>query len=315
MIIDFNEKEHIYSLNGNIASISVTELLRKHGLAPNYTGVSQKVLKANAKVGKAVHKDLELIFNEADYEPKTIQGENFSKWVGENLQCGVGEQMLGFEKDGWTLCGTADVMAIAKDGAYIVGDHKNTATFNKEYVSWQVSLLDYMARKLGGDKLNGHPLNWKGATRFYCFHYDKATGDLSVKELEKVPDSEIEKLIECEIKGEIYQRPVLVIDQDLQEKVVEAERELANIEFQYKQAKATAEKMREALKNAFEEQNIKSWESPSGLIKATYIEAQDKISVDGKKLKEDYPNIYSKCQKNTHQKAYIKITIRADEEF
>lgn len=315
MRIDFNEKEHIYSLNGNIANISVTELLRKHGLAPNYSGVSEKVLKLSAEVGKAVHKDLELVFNEANYEPKTIQGENFAKWVGENLQCGVGEQMLGYEKNGWALCGTADVMAIAKDGALIIGDHKNTSSFNKEYVSWQVSLLDYMARKLGKSKLNGQALNWKGATRFYCFHYDKDTGDLDVKDLEKVPDSEIEKLIECELKGEIYQRPVLVIDAELQEKVIEAERELANIEFQYKQAKENADKMREALKKAFEEQNIKSWESPSGLVKATYIEAQDKVSVDSKKLKQDYPTIYSNCLKNTHTKSYIKITIRANEEF
>ena len=43
MRIDFDEKNHIYRVDGDIASISVTELLHKHGLAPDYSGVSKTV--------------------------------------------------------------------------------------------------------------------------------------------------------------------------------------------------------------------------------------------------------------------------------
>ena len=63
MEIGFEEKGHIYSINGEIASISVTELLTKHGLAPNYNGTSRAKLKESAEIGKAVHKDLENILN------------------------------------------------------------------------------------------------------------------------------------------------------------------------------------------------------------------------------------------------------------
>ena len=73
MIVEFEEKDHIYSVNGDIASISVTELLKKHGLSPNYDGVNKQVLRESAEKGKDVHKDLENVLNEANYEPKTTR--------------------------------------------------------------------------------------------------------------------------------------------------------------------------------------------------------------------------------------------------
>ena len=106
MIVDFEEKGHIYSVNGEIASISVTELLTKHGLSP-YSGVNKAKMKESADVGKEIHKDLEDILNVAGYEPKTEQGKQFAEWVKENLDCGVGEQMLGFESYGLVIAGTA----------------------------------------------------------------------------------------------------------------------------------------------------------------------------------------------------------------
>ena len=44
-------------------------------------------------------------------------------------------------------------------------------------------------------KINGKVLKWKGASEFYCFHYDPKTGEMKVYELEKVPDEEIENCL------------------------------------------------------------------------------------------------------------------------
>lgn len=311
MIVEFEEKGHIYTVDGEIASISVTELLKKHGLAPNYDGVDKKLLKASAEKGKAVHKDLENVLNEVNYEPTTEQGRQFAEWVKNNLDCGVGEQMIGFEEEGFILAGTADVMAISKNGAFIVADHKNTSAFHREYVSWQVSLLDYMARQLGADKINGKVLKWKGATEFYCFHYDPKTGEMKVYELEKVPDEEIRKLITCEKHGEIYQRPILVIDSELQAKFEQAEQLLIEKETEYKKAEATAKELREQLCKAFEEQGIKSWETEK--LRVTYVAPVERISVDSKKLKQKYANAYIDCQKLTKVKASVRVAVKDSE--
>lgn len=312
MVIEFEEKEHIYSVNGDIASISVTELLSKHGLAPNYDGVNKQALKESAERGKEVHKDLENILNVAGYEPKTPQGKHFADYVKENFDCGVGEQMLAYESDGLIIAGTADIMAIGKNKAYIVADHKNTSKFHREYVSWQVSLLDYFARKLGKEKINGKMLKWKGASEFYCFHYDPKIGDMKVYDLEKVPDEEIESLIDCEKKGEIYQRPVLVVDKELKEKLETAEQILIEKEREHRQAELVAKELREQLCQAMEKQGIKSWETDC--LKVTYVAPIDRISVDSKKLKEKYPVVFNECQKLSKVKANVRVTLKGEDD-
>lgn len=315
MIVEFEEKGHIYSVNGEIASISVTELLAKHGLAPDYSGINKQKLRESADKGKEVHKDLENILNEPNYKPKTEQGKQFAQWVNEHIDCGVGEQKLGYEKDGMIIAGTADMMGISKDRKrLIIGDHKNTTKFQREYVSWQVSLLDYFARKLGKEKINGKLLNWKGAEEFYCFHYDPKSGELTVYKLEKIDDQEIEKLLECEYKGEIYQRPVLVIDPELEKRYLEAETQFMTIEAAAKDLQAKRDELRGELVKLFEAQGIKSWESNNGKLLVTYVAPQEQNRVDSKKLKEKYPQAYIDCQKLVKVKASVRVTMREDEE-
>lgn len=313
MQVDFEEKGHIYSVNGNIASISVTELLAKHGLAPNYSGTSKAKLKESAEIGKTVHKDLENVLNELDYKPQTTQGKHFVEWVAKNLDCGVGEQVLGFEYNGLIIAGTADVMGIGKDQTLIIGDHKNTAKFHREYVSWQVSLLDYFARKLGREKINGKLLNWKGAKSFYCFHYDPKTGKMTVYDLEKVPDEEIEALLEAEYHNEIYQRKVLVIDPELEKKYLAAEEHFLALEKGLKKIQKKRDDLREQILKLFEEQKIKSWESPNGELLVTYVAPIDRVNVDSTKLKTKFPQVFSECQKVTHTKAQLRVKVRGEE--
>lgn len=308
MVIKFEKDTHTYLLDGNFADISVTELLTKHGLAPNLSRVPKATLKAKADKGTQIHKDLENVLNKANYSPKTIQGEKFAEWVHNNLQCGVGEQMLGYEYNTLRICGTADVVGFMKDGSLLVGDHKTTAKFEEEYVSWQVSLLDYFARALNGQKINGKAWHWKGATKFICFWYNNE--ELTIKELTKVDDSEIERLLECEFKGEIYQRPQLVVPQELREQFEQAELCLIGVEQQYKQAKAYAEKLREQLQVAMEEQNIRSFETDK--VKLIYIPQNDRYSVDSTKLRREYPLVYQECCKLTQVKPSVRIKIKGD---
>ena len=109
--------------------------------------------------------------NVLGYVPTTEQGKHFSEWVSNNIDCGVGEQKLALEYKGIIIAGTADVMGIMKDGTLFIGDHKNTSKIYNEYVSWQVSVLDYMARMIGDEKINGRRLSfgnpYKGKNGFF----------------------------------------------------------------------------------------------------------------------------------------------------
>jgi hypothetical protein len=57
-MIEFREDTHEYFLDGR-KLISVTQLMRKHGLAPSYDAVPSAVLKAKAERGTLIHKEIE----------------------------------------------------------------------------------------------------------------------------------------------------------------------------------------------------------------------------------------------------------------
>lgn len=312
MIITFDKQTHTYAVNGDIAHISVTELLAKHGLSPNYDGVDKATLTDAAEYGKTIHKDIENFVNNPAYEPITPAGEEFAEWARANLDCAVAEQMLAYEysKD-LIIAGTCDLLGYLKDGAPIMGDHKTTSALHKESVSWQVSLLDYMARKLGDESVNGKQINWKGAAKFYCWHYDKQAQKMSLIELERIPDGEIEKLLEAEFKGERYMRPLLVIDAETALRAEKVETQLLMLKRQEEAAMAEARALREVLCAAFEAQGINSWTSPNGLIKISYVPATTSLQVDGTKLRREQPALFEKYAKCVQKKAYVRVYDRA----
>lgn len=311
MRIDFVEDTHTYLVNGDIASISVTQLLAKHGISPDYSAVDEDRMKESAKAGKEIHKDLENILNQKGYEPKTEQGKNFLQWADDNIDCAVGEQMLAYEHGGMIIAGTADIMGFLKDGTPFIGDHKTTSNFYKESVTWQVSLLDMFAKKMSGSVLNGKQFNWTGASKFFCFHYDTKTGEMQVKELERTPDEEMNNLIEAEYQGGKYQRKALVLEDDLAKQVELAEQALAQAEEQKKIAQKQAEELRSKLIYEMKRQGVKSWETDK--IKATYIYPSERITVDSRVLKSKYPMVYKECTSLSKVKETVRITIRDKE--
>lgn len=78
-----------------------------------------------------------------------------------------------------------------------------------------------------------------------------------------------------------------------------------------KEAKEMEEKtkeIKEALKNAMEKYNVSKYENE--YIKVTYKSASTRITVDGKKLKDDLPGIYSEYSKIVNVSSYVNIDIK-----
>ena len=306
MTITFDKTSHIYFVNDEIATISVTELLRKHGLSPNY-------FRANAEKkerGKQIHKDLEGVCNSNRYVPKTEQGKQFKVWANENLSGAIAEQKLAIKIGDLIVAGTCDIMAIGLNGERIIADHKNMAKVDKVSVAWQVSLYDYFARALKGEEINGVDLKWDGATKMLCFQYSES-GTMNTIELERVPDEEIERLLWSEQNGVIYTKPELEISNELAKKIESAELMVAEAQRQLEESKRTAEELRKTLIAEMKKQGIKSWETDK--VKITYIEPSERTGVDTGLLKAVYPVAYTGCLKITKVKESVRITIREKE--
>jgi len=318
MIITFDEKDHVYTLNGEIADISVTQLLAKHGLGTEYGDVDKKTLSAARAYGNHVHKDLENVLAIEKYQPITTFGDQYLDWLYLNDLRGRPEQKLGIQWHGLLICGTADAMLYEKTvNKQVIVDHKTTASLNKEQVSWQVSILDYMARKLEFETINNVSLGWgtsKQQIEFYCLHCDKKTEKMTPVKLDKIPDSEIEKLFNAELNGKKYQRPALVISKINALDFEEAQAEMEYLTDRMKRAEDNIKKFREIFSREMEKQNVKSWVSPSGNYKVTYVPPTTQVRVDGKDLKKKFPDIYAMVAKPSLKSAYVLITSPKDEQ-
>ena len=141
--IVFCPDDHSYRL-GDKVLISVTQLLKKHGLSTDYSAVNQNVLNAKAARGTLIHKEIE------DYLKTGEQGftselYDFINILEENaLQLGASEHIVHND----ILAGTVDFMGYTvkdkHDKTMYIGDIKTSIAVNREAVRWQLSLYEYL---------------------------------------------------------------------------------------------------------------------------------------------------------------------------
>lgn len=316
MIITMDEKTHTYFVNGEVASISVTELLHKHGLAPNYEGIDNSVLEEARKRGKAIHLDIEAWVRgqEMGFVPETREGLAFAKWAQDKMLEAVPEQAFALDYNGMTVACTVDLRGFFKINGKIyavIDDHKATSRFYREYVSWQTSIYDYIARSLNGRIVNGEKIKWTGADALICTLFDK-DGGLTVKNCDKIPDSEIERLLECELKGEKYTRRELVLPDEMGLELNAAEETLVFYEKAYKAAKERSDKARAALTAEMERQGVFTYESDR--LKVSYRAASESVIVDSTRLKREQPQVFAAYSKISKRKATVVIAVKGEEE-
>ena len=168
---------HTYWHGEDKINISVTQLLRKHGISPNYGAVDSEMLEAASRKGTLVHEEIEMYIKYG-----TI---GFTEEFGQYLEAIQGyEPMLSEHTVGsltYSIAGTIDLVANKGD---VLADFKTTYSMHKESVAWQLSLLAY----LGGYT----------PKKLLAFHLGKKTkAGWSIVEVEKIDEREIIKLLAC----------------------------------------------------------------------------------------------------------------------
>lgn len=304
-MIRFDEKEHKY-YNGDKELISVTRLMQKHGLAPNYSAVSSLVLEAAAKRGTLIHSEIQEYIENGVLGFSTELG-SFIEYLEKNSHISIKDDEFMVYND--IVAGRADLLLKYKKAIpstiysqplkkyeefLIIADIKTTSTIHYDSVSWQLSIYAYLSKQ---DIKKG---------QVFWFKKD---GTLEVKDIPLKAKEEVEKLFECERKGEIYQKPVIINDTDLLA-LEEVEQTIKYYENMKKEAEIKANEMREAIIKAMEKNGLKSFENDR--IKLTYIAPSERVSIDTTRLKNENPAIYLEYQKKTKVKASLRITLKED---
>ena len=291
-MIKFKEDTHQYFNEDHKELISVTTLMKKHGLSPDYSKVKKTVLKSKAERGSLIHKEIE-DYNKLGDIGFTKEFMNFKEYLDASNVKVLDSEFMVYND---IVAGCVDLL-LDENGEPVIADIKTTSSLHKDSVSWQLSIYAYLS---GKDIKKGQ-----------AFHFKK-NGELDVVNIPLKPMSEIERLMDCERKGVLFEptRALTVKENELLNQLSEIERVIAYHESIKKEADKRAVEVRQAIIRSMEENNIKSFENEN--IKITYVAPIKKLVIDSAKLKKEKPEIVKDYSKESEVKASIRITLKEE---
>ena len=142
----FVEETHKYFLvdaeTGDVIKelISVTTLMKKHGLSPNYDGIPTETLQKKAEYGKLIHSEIENYIKNGEIG-FTNELSEFIDYIHKNDLKPLESEII--VHDG-VVAGTIDMLGEYCGATAVLADYKTTATLNKEALRWQLSLYQYL---------------------------------------------------------------------------------------------------------------------------------------------------------------------------
>ena len=290
----FNEENHTYML-GEKQLQGITGMISRQLFPDKYKDVPDFVLKRAAEKGSLIHAQCQFA-DVTGLPPESIEAINY---IRERVNAGYKAFANEYTvSDNEYFASNIDCVW-EKDEKISLGDIKTTASLDREYLSWQLSIYAYLFELqnplITVDKLFGIWLR----------------GDKSeLVEIERKPDAEVKRLLECEIKGEQFlpNAPVpadekLLIPMQLVTTIIDIEEQasyIAEVQKGYK----------EQLKSAMRENGVKSWDA--GRLRVSYTPSSTGKSFDAKKFQEDHPELYSQYLKTSTKADSIRVTIREE---
>lgn len=186
----FNKYDHTYLLNGKELK-GITGILSKHIFPKKYNNIPEYVLNNAADYGTFVHDTCELI-DSLNVTPECIEGINYLKLKNENNLTTLENEYLVSDNEYF-----ASSIDIVFDDLSIA-DIKTTYKFDKEYVSWQLSIYSYLFELQNpGLKTNKLYGVWLRKDKYMLYEVDKK------------PIEVIKYLLQCELNGEMFINPLI----------------------------------------------------------------------------------------------------------
>lgn len=288
--VRFNQEEHTY-LNTETGKMlqGITSTL-VHRVNPNkYAGIPKHILNAAADRGSKVHEEIELA-ETIGIETTTQEAKNYLKLKEQHG--------LNFLQSEYTVS-DLEHYATNIDGIYEVeenvvdiADYKTTSKFDKESVSWQLSICAHFL-----EKNNPHV---KVRKLFGIWVRDDIA---QLIEVERRSKGEIEALIDADLNDEPFDYspafPDYITENEMS--LVYIGKRIAELTEEYNVIKG------EILQKMVENKD-KSFDTGNVLI--TVIAASDSKTFDSKKFKEEHGDLYDNYTKTTHKNESLKITLR-----
>lgn len=290
----FNEENHTYFL-GDKQLQGITGMIGRQLFPDKYKEVPEFVLKKAAEKGSRIHAQCQFV-DTTGFAPESVEAENYLR---ERKAAGFGVVANEYTvSDNEYFASNIDCVW-QKDGGVSIADIKTTYNLDKEYLSWQLSIYAFLF------ELQNPLLRVEGLFGIWL------RGDKSeLVPIDRKPDAEVQKLMQCEIAGQQYITTGLIpsagvelVSAQLVNTIIEIEEDVANLTEIQKGYK-------EKLKAAMREHGVKTWDA--GRLRVSYTPPSQANTFDSKKFQEEHSELYAKYLKTATKADSIRVTIRED---
>ena len=284
----FDEVEHTYRLYGKKLQ-GITGTLIPHAIGQKYADVPEHILAEKAKYGKLVHAEIEMYLNGFEPSEPTDEFLAFKKWQSLTKNEFVESEFIVSDNENFAT----PIDGI--DDEFNLYDWKTTYFLDKEYLSWQLSICAYFSEIIGNE-----------VNKLYAVHL--IGSDCTLHEIERKPNSEVQRLIECYLNDEPYVPTLVLTNDEALQTIYDAEIMLIEIENEAKKYKEIKEKMLSLLEKQMQDAGVKTFETER--LKATRVFPSETVTFDSKALLADMPELAEKYNKTSVRKGYLKLTIK-----
>lgn len=284
--VAFNEWLHVYTASDGHTLIGVTELMKRHGLSPDYGGISKDVLEKAAARGTAIHQ----LLQDYDDGKAVIEDENLKAYKALGLKVHCSEYLVSDNEIVATF-----IDKVLDDCS--LADVKTTSSVHRRPLEWQLSIGAYLFELQNPGKKVPH---------LYCIHV--RDGKAKLIEVSRIPNDAVERLLECERCGVVYSDNPVPADAALaleEQAVVLAEQldQIARLKLAIKETEQASAELQQRLYDYMTENNLDEMACELGTFvrKAPYT----KKALDSTRLKKEKPELYEQYLKESEVKGSI----------
>ncbi len=304
--VRFLEDGHKYFLELDELT-GVTTILHKVLFPNKYSGIDEETLRKAAQRGTDIHEaiqDYELDRKAREHEFLYDCEQCLVEWLKKAPKRTTirDEYLVSNDID---IASKVDLVQVDKDNRITLADIKTTTTFDAEYLSWQLSMYAYMFERMNKTlKVNRLVAYWFKRTGFEW--------NLSIVDVERKSDEQIEQLIEWWRNGEVHETALVEDKPEFAPPmpIVDVASVYADIDKQIEELSTKREEFRTRLMELMIQNNIEKFELDGGRMKVARIMATTRKSFDSARFREEHRELYDEYQRESIVKETIKITIK-----
>ena len=296
----FEPVSHTYTLDDDKLLMGVTELMAKHNLGADYSGIPEARLKQAAAEGTTIHQEIEAY----DSGEAVFASELIDEYKQMCSEYGLKSVASEYPVSDYELIASAiDKVYEGKKGHAILVDIKTTLELHKRPLQWQLGIYKYLFKRQNPDiPVDG----------CFCLWIDKKKKSIKgLIPIEPVSEAEVEALLDAERQGLIYidenavKDASLALPEDELAAYVNNAVTIAELKAKIKEIEAAMADAGDKLLTYMEANNLDEMSAPGGVFKRKASYSQTRV--DSAKLKKDFPAVWQKVAKETAVKGSVSF--------